>query len=218
MPDYLSFKRFVLTLLVSGLLAAVWTISGCSGHFPERTETLETEKKLPDNWSMNGRLSISNEDENWYSRFHWVQQGDDFYIRFMGPLGQTELELRQVGNSIQLKTPSYERRSNDLEALLLQETGWRFPLKSMRYWALGRANPDKTARVKRREQLVTGITQSGWHIEYPRYMQINEYHLPKKIIVTDPQVKIKIIVTDWSFEASTLTSLSLVNNSDSFSD
>lgn len=180
---------------------------------------MESDKMLPPaNWSMQGRMSIINEAENWYSGFNWVQQGDDFYIRFMGPLGQTELELRQKGNQVLLKTPSSERQSDDLEKLLLKETGWRFPVKSMRYWALGLVNPDEAAKVERNEQHITGIKQSGWYIEYPRYMQVDEYHLPKKIIVSDPPIKIKIIVSGWSFNMNPLSTQSLEHNIDFLSD
>jgi outer membrane lipoprotein LolB len=214
MPDTLLFNRLVYSLRVSGIALVLWSVTGCSGHLPQHKEVMESGKILPSSWSMNGRLSITNESENWYSGFNWVQQGDDFYIRFMGPMGQTELELRQSGKDVLLKTSSYERQSNELEQLLLQETGWRFPVHSMRYWVMGKVNPDEKASVKRNEQLITSIKQSGWYIEYSRYLQVNEYYLPKKIIVSDPPVKIKIIVTSWSFNVN---SLSLDRNIDSLS-
>lgn len=212
MTGKLLYIRLTNGLLVGGMMLLLCNLSGCGGHLTTSQDALDSVHTLPANWSMSGRLSIVNEDENWYSSFNWVQQGNDYYIRFMGPLGQTELELRQSGSNVQLKTPSYERQSDDLEQLLFQETGWRFPLTSMRYWALGRANPAQKATVKRNEQQIVGINQSGWQIEYPRYMQVEDRYLPKKIIVTDPPVKIKIIVTAWTFGESPLASALLVRN------
>ncbi len=212
MSGKLFYFRLVKGLLISWMLLVLCNLSGCGGHLTTTRHALDSVHTLPANWSMSGRLSIVNEDENWYSSFNWVQQGNDFYVRFMGPLGQTELELRQSGSKVQLKTPSYVRHSDDLEQLLFQETGWRLPLTSIRYWALGRANPAQKATVKRNGQQIVGIKQSGWQIEYPRYMQVEDRYLPKKIIVTDPPVKIKIIVTAWSFEVNPLASASIARD------
>jgi len=189
----------ICIFILSGVI--LLAVSGCSSLqsstsakpvFPEILTT------FPDTWTLHGRISVINENENWYARFNWIQEKEDFQISFTGPLGETELQISQVDRDIRLKTPSYERTSNDLEQLISQETGWKFPVNSLRYWSYGRPNPDESANVKYNEQQhVSEISQSGWRIQYPKRMQVEQYLLPKKIIATEQNMKIKIIITRW---------------------
>ncbi len=160
--------------------------------------------ELHDTWRINGRISISNKDENWYAKFKWHQNKDDFTLRFTGPLGETELYISQLRGQTLLKTPSVKRHGSDLEQLILQETGWKFPLKSLKYWSQGQPNPELVSRLEYNKEthLISDIFQAGWHIQYPRRVEVVQAPqqlilLPKKIIVTQEHIKIKIIVTQW---------------------
>lgn len=157
-------------------------------------------------WRINGRISLINETDNWYAKFNWIQQQEDFQISFTGPLGETELQISQINKTILLKTPSGETSSDNLEQLLLQETGWKFPVSSLKYWSQGFPHPDNAARLKYNEQQqISDIFQSGWHIQYPKRMRVKQFSgtdlvLPKKIIATEKNVKIKLIITSWHLE------------------
>ena len=163
-------------------------------------------------WSANGRISIIQDQENWYAKFFWQQQHDDFQISFTGPLGETELQVSQINKHIVLQTPSLKRSSNDLEQLIYQETGWKFPVSSLKYWLQGQANPAINADINYDEQQqISDIVQSGWHIRYPKRMQVellsgNHIFLPKKIIAEKKQTKIKLIITNWQAGVTTMTS------------
>lgn len=170
---------------------------------PTAKNELQTSGNIADTWRINGRISLSNEQENWYAKFNWRQKKQDFQISFSGPFGETELQISQINNHILLKTPSGESTGNDLEQLLFQETGFKFPITSLRYWSQGYPNPATASQVNYNEQQqISDIFQSGWHIHYPRRMQIeqlsgNKIWLPKKIIATEQNVKIKLIITSW---------------------
>lgn len=194
-------------LILSG--SSIFAVSGCSfiQHLPpSETSSAEsvaqTPAKFPDVWTIRGRISVINEQENWYAKFNWAQKKEDFQISFTGPLGETELQVSQIAQNIRLKTPSYERSSNDLEQLIFLETGWKFPLTSLRYWSHGMPDPDTGSQIKYNEQQqITDIYQAGWHIQYPKRMRIDQYWLPKKIIVTEQNIKIKIIISSWHLGA-----------------
>ncbi|MDX2503682.1 MAG: lipoprotein insertase outer membrane protein LolB [Gammaproteobacteria bacterium] len=207
----MQFFKLSLRMLRAGALIlpvlSFFMISGCSVTQPKPSDDPTSPEDrgkqqnmaaFPDTWTILGRISVVNEHENWYARFNWGQQKEDFQISFMGPLGETELQISQIAENIQLKTPSYERTSDDLEQLLFQETGWKFPVKFLRYWSHGVPNPNMAAQIKYNEQQqISAIDQAGWHIQYPKRMQVDQYWLPKKIIVTEQGVKIKIIITSW---------------------
>lgn len=184
------------------IAALLLILAGCS--ITQNTTTPEWDEipgplsDFPENWTINGRISVIHENENWYARFNWIQQDQDFEIRFTGPLGETELQISQIGQVMRLKTPSTERTTDDIEQLMLQETGWQFPVKSLRFWSRGQPDPRFESRASYNQQkLISDIYQSGWHIQYPKRMQVGKYRLPKKIVVTEQNLKIKIIVTQW---------------------
>lgn len=185
-------------VLLSGLV--LFLANACSVA-PQKTSpdaSVQSLQDFPAHWTINGRISMIHKEDNWYARFNWIQSAQDFQIRFSGPLGETELQLSQVGTDIHLRTPAGQRSSDDLEQLLWQETGWKFPVTSLRYWSYGRPNPNLKAELKYNElQQISDIYQAGWHIQYPKRMSVASYLLPKKIIATEQDVKIKIIITNW---------------------
>lgn len=185
------------------VILLLFTMSGCSLMQPPVTADPALHKSLynfPLVWTMSGRISVISGKENWYAKFNWIQEKEDFQISFTGPFGETELQLSQTAQKIVLKTPSSELTSDNLEELLLQQTGWKFPVTSLRYWSYGAPNPDMPAKAKYNEQQqISELNQLGWHIQYPKRMTVGEYLLPKKIVVTEQDIKIKIVVTKWDF-------------------
>jgi len=164
-----------------------------------------------DVWSASGRISIIQEQENWYAKFNWQQQHNDFQIRFTGPFGETELELSRIDQYVVLQTPSVKRSSNNLELLIYQETGWQLPVSSLKFWLQGQANPAVSADISYDEQQqISDIVQSGWHIRYLKRMQVellkgSHTFLPKKIIAEKEKTKIKLIITRWQTGITTMT-------------
>jgi len=156
---------------------------------------------FPSRWITHGRISIINDKENWYAKFIWQQQGDDFQLSFMGPLGETELQLTRKDEKNYLKTPSYERSSFELEHLLFEETGWKLPVNSLRYWSYGSPDPDVLTKILYDKQgNISDLFHNEWHIQYAKRVLVGQYFLPKKIIVTKQSVKIKIIITQWDID------------------
>ncbi|MCK5664068.1 MAG: outer membrane lipoprotein LolB [Thiotrichaceae bacterium] len=195
-----------ITIIQTGLLISIFLllVSSCT-LIPQSQIKKEISSNIMqyDVWRINGRISFINEQENWYAKFNWMQQKEDFEIRFTGPLGETELQISQIDKHILLKTPSGETSSDDLEQLLFQETGWKFPVTSLRYWSQGYPDPNIAAQLKYNEQQqISDIFQAGWHIQYPKRMEVEQTSgliavLPKKIIATEQNVKIKLIITSW---------------------
>jgi len=204
-------SRTNIAIIQTGLLISILLllVSSCTvtplsqeKKSPEKKE-ITAHNRQYDVWRINGRISFVNEQENWYAKFNWIQQKDDFQISFTGPLGETELQISQIDKHILLKTPSGETSSDDLEQLLFQETGWKFPVTSLRYWSQGYPDPNIAAQLKYNEQQqISDIFQAGWHIQYPKRMEVAQTSglnvvLPKKIIATEQNVKIKLIITSW---------------------
>lgn len=200
------FRSLALGLI---LLMLLW---GCAST-PESATAITTKDEsaaysskfapIPNNWTVTGRISIINEQENWYAKFTWIQQADDFQISFTGPLGETELQISRIAGKVTLKLPAEEYSGTDLEQLIYQQTGWILPLSSLYYWIQGFPDPQSNAQLAyNEEQQSSEMTQAGWRIQYPRRIAIAQPEnalilLPKKIIASKEDMKIKLIVTRW---------------------
>lgn len=183
------------------VLIALLSVLSCSSMQNLSKGSSKSLDNFPKNWLIHGRMSITNDKENWYAKFIWEQKDTDFKISFMGPLGEIELLLSKKNQTTLLKTSSYERMTNNLEQLLLEETGWTLPISSLRFWSYGVANPDYDAQFNYDKlDNISELEQLGWHVQYPKRMQVGEYSLPKKIIVTQKDHKIKIIISQWHFQ------------------
>ena len=194
-------------LFFSGCTTTVLKSSESDGS-PTRQQSLD---QVPESWIINGRISVINEQENWYAKFTWIQKKQDFQLSFTGPLGETELQISQVAQNVHLKTPAKESTGHNLEQLLHQETGWSLPITSLRYWSQGHPNPAITAQLKyNKEQQISNIFQAGWHIQYHKRMLVEQVSgpqvwLPKKIIATKQGIKIKLIITRWNLDESSIS-------------
>ncbi len=186
------------------LLLLLLSLSACTMLETPQTGNLPVhETTIPQAWTANGRISVIRGEDNWYARFSWIQQGNDFQIRFTGPLGETRLQVRQTGSDVRLNTPSVAKKGSDLEQLILQETGWIFPVSSLRYWLHGQPEPLVTAKIQyNKTAQIQAIDQQGWHIHYSRWIPVAESAaakkvLPKKLVITRDNLKIKIIISQW---------------------
>lgn len=192
------------------LLLLLLSLPACSMLETSQTGNLPVhETTIPQAWTANGRISVIRGEENWYARFSWIQQGNDFQIRFTGPLGETRLQVSQTGSDVRLNTPSVAKKDDDLEQLILQETGWIFPVSSLHYWLHGQPEPSATVKIQyNKTAQIQAIDQQGWHIQYSRWMPVAESAtansatakkkvLPKKLVITRDDLKIKIIISQW---------------------
>ena len=196
MSLHVNRRRFLNWLITFVLLLY---LAGCSATREvsevEHAQSLET---FPENWNIMGRISMVHGNENWYARFNWIQQGQDFEISFTGPLGETELQISQLDGIMRLQTPSVQKTTDNLEQLVQQETGWHLPLDSLRYWSRGQADPSTQSQLNYDDRhQISEIHQSGWRIQYLKRMPVEDYLLPRKIHVTNQELKIKILVNQW---------------------
>jgi|GEM_PF-3208816 len=197
------FNLFYLCLCLMLLLSAC---SNVPNAINSRENSVQSLDSIPQHWRIKGRISMVKEQQSWYARFNWLQQQKDFQIRFTGPLGETLLQLTQQDHSVRMKTPSGETRSEDIEQLLFQQTGWELPIKSLKFWLQGFPNPEISARIHYdKKQYIREFYQAGWHIEYPKRHALlsplgTNLLLPKKIIAHKEDVKIKLIISHWDFK------------------
>lgn len=152
-------------------------------------------------WTAVGKLSIRSEDDAWVAALNWRQDGDAYRIRLGGPLGQGGLELIGDSSGVTLKTADKKTyTADDPEQLLFETVGWRIPLSGLRYWILGRTEPQVPVDAIHINTAgrVLMVEQSGWQVRYLRYNDFERMILPTKASLETDRLSAKVLVTRWT--------------------
>ena len=120
-----------------------------------------------------------------------------------GLIGEGALELRGGSGGVELRARNEVHRADSPETLLLEHTGWAFPLQGLRHWVLGVTDP--AAAVQALELDPEGrpehFLQSGWRIVYRRYVSVQDIMLPERIDLENARLEARLVVGRWDLEA-----------------
>lgn len=154
-------------------------------------------------WRMDGRVSLTLDEQNWSFALDWLQRGNQAEMNIKNPLtGSTLAQIIDSGSRVTMKSSDGKTyQDTNAERLLQKQLGMRLPLGGMRYWARGIADPslpldrvewDNVGRPK-------VLEQGGWLIQYPRYVGTGSNALPDKIQVdrAADKMKVKVLAKDW---------------------
>ncbi len=154
-----------------------------------------------DRWSLRARLALSNGGDGGSGQLEWSHSPDRSEMRFHGAFGRGSWRLTsETGGAALRLADGTVYTANDVESLVLAQTGWRIPVQALQFWVRGVESPllagnavirDEQGRLQRLEQL-------GWTVVYDRYRQLdNGMVLPRKITATSQDSRIRLIVKSW---------------------
>ena len=193
--------RFALIAVVALFAACETTPEVVPVDDPERVWA-EREKQLAaiEQWTAVGKLGVQSAQDSWSAGLSWRQGRDSYRLRLSGPLGQGLMELRGSPGLVEMHT------SDDgvywaptAEELMQTHAGWRVPLSGLRYWILGR--PDPQAPIVDLELDPGGrlaeLRQLGWQIRYERYGEFDGIALPTKLTLENSRLRAKLVLRSW---------------------
>ena len=144
-------------------------------------------------WSFEGRLALTGKNDSWSASINWGHRTDDEKIKLSGPLGQGATVIRLTGDLVTIdRGDGQAQSSTQPEAFINQQLGMFVPVHSLRYWVVGLPEPT-SAFV----ETAAGFMQDGWLIEYKQMQPVDDQSMPRKITVTNEQVKLKLIIDQW---------------------
>ena len=193
--------RFALIAVVALFAACETTPEVVPVDDPERVWA-EREKRLAaiEQWTAVGKLGIQSAQDSWSAGLSWRQGRDSYRLRLSGPLGQGLMELRGSPGLVEMHTSDDGvYRAPTAEELMQTHAGWRVPLSGLRYWILGR--PDPQARIVDLELDPGGrlaeLHQLGWHIRYERYGEFDGIALPTRLTLENARLRAKLVLRRW---------------------
>lgn len=157
-------------------------------------------------WSLAGRIAVSNQGKGGSGRIEWSQDGARYLVSLSAPVTRQSWRLSgDHGRALLEGLEGGPRTGTDARLLLLQATGWDIPVAALTEWVRGaRAQALGPARVEYGAGgLPWRIEQGGWQIEYewpetdplaPAAAPV----LPSRLEATRGEATVKLIVDEWN--------------------
>jgi len=184
------------------LLPACSTTRPVAGEETERVRLYQAKSNqwAPVNaWSLEGRLSISNETDGGSGQFRWKNGNDGIQMDFHGALGRGAWKLNadEEGAELALADGTVHRAAS-IDRLVRQQVGWEIPVENLSWWVRGLAMP---GRFQKREIDGEGnlirLQQDDWTIEYGKYRVFAGIALPVKLTAYREKWKVKLAIRSW---------------------
>lgn len=188
-----------------GCVAALALLAAACASPPPRTGPATP---LPTSWEARGRLAVSFADEAWHGTFAWYLAPGTQQVDLSGPLGQGSARLRETSAGATLDLGEGHQVSGaDTEMLLEDHFGWSLPLRGLRYWISGRADPARPAELRHdTDGRIVGLAQDGWEVVCDRYREVSGGVLPHRVVLERAGLKVRLVVDAWRLDPAPGTS------------
>lgn len=153
-------------------------------------------------WSMRGRLAVSNEEDGGSGNFRWSKSASGSQMNFHGALGRGAWAL-EASNQVAEMTlaDGTIHRADTVDELVQREVGWKIPVESLSWWVRGLAEPGEfQVRMIDNNGDISKLQQNGWDIIFDRYRVIEGISLPTRLTALQGVWKVKLAIRDWYLE------------------
>ena len=162
------------------LVFFVVMLSACSG--------LTTQIDVPggratlSDFSLSGRFSLRQDDENYSGRLEWKHAGADNKLVLSSPFGQGIAEIRTRADGASLQTSDGTLyTAADAESLTADVLGYVLPLSQLTDWVRGRVAVDGSAELDA-EGRPLHVRYPDWSVAYG-YGSDDPAALPNRVFV-----------------------------------
>ena len=160
------------------------------------TSTTRTQLYHQAEWSLEGRLAVTGNNESSSASIIWKHQLDKEWLKLSGPLGQGATVVELVGGRVTIdRGDGHVQSSTQPELFISQQLGLFVPLQSLRYWMIGLPEPTQTFT-----ETQDGFIQAGWLIEYKQMQLVGAETMPRKVTVMNKRVKLKLMIDQWTLK------------------
>ena len=172
-------------------------------------EVLDSQRGQVVEWTLAGRIAVSNGREGGSGRIDWQQDSDSYVISLSAPV--TRQSWRLSGDATRARLEGIKdgpREGADAQSLLREATGWQIPVGALSNWIRGigaaghEYGPVKVSYGA--DNLPLRLEQAGWSVEYTDWVPVsNGPALPTRLVATQGQAKVRLIMDDWTLPAET---------------
>lgn len=194
------------------LLPVLWT-AGCAAPGPVfEPDDLQAAARHQQadlagilDWSASGRISLRSEDEAWHATLDWLQRGERYRIRLVGPLSQGTLEVAGGPDGVTYRdSTGRELSAGQPEDLVRAALGWDVPVSLLGDWMLGReaqapvAGQDQAAREVDAAGRLAHLRRQGWEAWFSDYREVDGHALPHRLDLARDGLTVRLAVRRWT--------------------
>lgn len=188
-------------LLCLILLSACTQVREHSADAPAAWAEQAARQSALKSWYVQGRLAIQTAKQGGSLDVFWNQQGEQYLIRLIAPLGQGAFLLQGDAHTARLQTASGEIRTADsADELFSDSLGVALPLASLRSWLRGLPAAGASRLQWDEQGNLFIVEQDGWRVEMARYSQVGGLHLPQTFYLSradQPELMIRLLLRPW---------------------
>lgn len=149
-------------------------------------------------WTVHGRLAVSNGRDGGNGQLTWEQQGEQTRFEMRAPVSRQTWRLVAGPGRARLEgLEGGPREGRDAEALLQSELGWTLPLADLAAWARGMRGRGPARIEFAADGLPRLIEQRGWSIEYRGWDSRTEPPLPSRVFASRGQQRVRLAIERW---------------------
>jgi len=193
--------RALLGLLVLAVLGACAVREPRpSGAWLEEREAFFAEL---DQWSVNGRVALSDGQRGGSLAFDWQVRGDEHEVSLRTMAGGRQWRLRFGPDQAFLEGSEVgELWGRDPDPLVEAAVGWPIPVAELAWWIRGLIPPDARHQVHYADDgsLAFAVTEP-WQIEFQRFSQVGPVLMPARIQADSDPYRVRIVLRNWNLAA-----------------
>lgn len=179
------------------ILIVICFICGCVSTSQNLQVNGKKNYPLPpklENWQIDGRISLSVENESSHANFRWNQKNNEFRLRLSFVGGFKSIIV--LGNDFGVE--EIEGIQSD-EKDLIDTLHNSLPIEQLKYWLLGKSNPNLDFRMINLSEDEVAFSQLDWTIRVMKVQKFNSLVLPKRILIENIDSNAQIIIDKWAF-------------------
>ena len=202
---FFSFLPWVLLFVVLSACSTVQQVESDPSAAALRYQTRFESLSAIDNWSLEGRLAISNDDDGGSGHFSWKKQPHSDRMDFHGALGRGAWRLEADKNGAVLEmSDGTVHQAGSIGDLVSNRVGWAIPVDQLAWWVRGLAAPGESGqRILGDEGKLVELHQTGWTIEFSAYRVFDGIELPVKLTAQRADSRVKLAIKRWEMSDGT---------------
>lgn len=192
------------------LLTLTVLLGGCQIFTISPTPTTPLEKRTwadhllhlgqLEDWHIKGKIGYQGKEDSGSAYVDWVQSRDSFHITLTGPLGQGTTIISGNAQGARLESnKDGVHHAESPEQLLRAHTGFALPVSDMYHWIKGMPSSRSDEKITlSADNTLQQLQQGEWIIDYANYQPHLDNLLPTRIKLKGRDVKITLVVKEWS--------------------
>lgn len=202
-------KRFRLfAIVVAASLASACAMqpvrAPIAGDAQEHQLAREQALAARTQWSLQGRVALSNGREGGSGRIGWRQDGARYRVVLDAPITRQGWQLGGDGAHARLDgLAGGPREGDDPARLLFEATRWEIPVTAMAQWVRGaRADPSRHGPATitfGSDGRLAGLVQDGWTLAYDDWRPAvgDEPELPGRVEAHRGEARVRLVIDQW---------------------